>query len=797
MPSSEFYIEDALYIADLNRIELRFNKSISSVNPDLFALVSRRYEAGNVQNIAEYDVSSNSWLVNTYEVDYEGGSLQNDVMIPISTVEIDQFDDTKLTISFNSKDSNGNNLYEIPDGYLELVTASSESILSISVDGDTWNAEYIDMVAVSNVISIPRLDYFQNFGIVADPPAEMPIDAYHMISVYDLDQPLENEYLAPYLNQYSSWITPSDRFPYVDFLGKVVTNNNPNLIDTDHLLITQSYIFDIDEYNSARVNSQDGTLLELFTPELPTLQVTDSNFSTFEYHYLSFDSDVGNSISESFAYGFADLVSAELGIKEEIYWNYSGGSTITVRLPKKYEAIPGFFGELTLESSGEAKSGDKNISITPFSFKIDLINTPEVVLPTDRSLDNPLVIDFGISQELDTIGRTNLKAFKDGIELTLDETNSLFKLIDEYDIGLFATSEVLPLSDFVNQNNLWDLALIGNLDLTSSYRVEYGVEHGNITGIIHKLAIDITPQENLYGNINYLDISTQIQNNLDAEFISLSRPSDMKLAQEFSQLNKDSGTHYQGSNDSDTLTQNNHLDLFEAMNGDDFIILQSDIFWAKNYQAFNTETGVRIELAEKYLRYGTLSDGGDGTDTIVLSNSSDAFFLHDSWTEMHTSLHDQRVTDTDGRSTIERISGIETILSGAGDDIIDLTSENFSLAGKNMTVFAGDGNDIIWGAGSDDTLDGGQGQDVLFGGGGDDILTGGNGADIFEFVSTSEARTKIITDFSVEDTLKFYLGESDSQISQANYQNGTLTWQNLSINLDSALAWEDLSIVYV
>ena len=165
MSSSEFYLEDALYLADLNRIELRFSKSLSSFDPYLFALVSRTYEVGDVENVAEYDATSNSWSVNTYPGTYEGGSWQNDEMIPISSIEIDTDDSTKLNIAFKSTDENGDNLYEIPDAYLTLVTASSEAILATSVDGDTWNADYIDMVPVSKVISIPKLDYFHNIFI--------------------------------------------------------------------------------------------------------------------------------------------------------------------------------------------------------------------------------------------------------------------------------------------------------------------------------------------------------------------------------------------------------------------------------------------------------------------------------------------------------------------------------------------------------------------------------------------------------------------------------------------------------
>ena len=88
-------------------------------------------------------------------------------------------------------------------------------------------------------------------------------------------------------------------------------------------------------------------------------------------------------------------------------------------------------------------------------------------------------------------------------------------------------------------------------------------------------------------------------------------------------------------------------------------------------------------------------------------------------------------------------------------------------------------------------------RDTLFGGEGNDTLSGGDGADIFEFVSSSTAQTDVITDYTSSDTLKFYLKDGESQLTASNYNNGTLSWENLTISLDSSLDWDDLSIAYV
>jgi len=119
------------------------------------------------------------------------------------------------------------------------------------------------------------------------------------------------------------------------------------------------------------------------------------------------------------------------------------------------------------------------------------------------------------------------------------------------------------------------------------------------------------------------------------------------------------------------------------------------------------------------------------------------------------------------------------------------------MAGTNITLQGEAGNDVLWAAEGNDTLEGGLGDDTLFGGKGNDTLSGGDGADIFEFVSSSTAQTDVITDYTSSDTLKFYLKDGESQLTASNYNNGTLSWENLTISLDSSLDWDDLSIAYV
>ena len=235
--------------------------------------------------------------------------------------------------------------------------------------------------------------------------------------------------------------------------------------------------------------------------------------------------------------------------------------------------------------------------------------------------------------------------------------------------------------------------------------------------------------------------------------------------------------------------------------GDDKIILHTE----KTFEAFfahNVKTDTYLSLIGKS-KYLSVIDGEEDADTIILMDNSngDAFFLHDAYSDLHESV--STTADDKGMQTAARVISVETILAGDGDDIIDLTSDTFDMGGTNITLKGEAGDDVLWAAEGNDTLDGGIGNDTLFGGDGNDTLTGGDGADVFEFVSSGTSQTDTITDYTSDDKLKFYLGDGDSQITQADYQNGTLTWGNLTIAFEDRIGTgtdsdiNDLSIVYI
>ncbi|MBO4344511.1 MAG: hypothetical protein J5833_02070, partial [Victivallales bacterium] len=159
-------------------------------------------------------------------------------------------------------------------------------------------------------------------------------------------------------------------------------------------------------------------------------------------------------------------------------------------------------------------------------------------------------------------------------------------------------------------------------------------------------------------------------------------------------------------------------------------------FKARHVGSVNDWNGTReyVDLEGK----GKIADffrGADDDAGIMLltdAENGDALFLEDVFTELPGALAEQQA----------RIARIDEIRAGAGNDIIDLTSQRFEYVGGGMTVRGGLGNDVIWankgnnllfGDAGDDRIVGASGNDVIVGGSGDDSMHGGGGDDIFCF----------------------------------------------------------------
>lgn len=234
----------------------------------------------------------------------------------------------------------------------------------------------------------------------------------------------------------------------------------------------------------------------------------------------------------------------------------------------------------------------------------------------------------------------------------------------------------------------------------------------------------------------------------------------------------------------DVISSIGGRDLILSHEQSDEIILSSSKTYASNIVAHNISadwqigTNARVSVSGK-TQFETVVNGGEGYDVVTLTDKSDAYFLHDNHSAFNTDIILSE--DFRGRDGFNRISLIEEIASGDGNDVIDLTSPDYSLAGQTLLVNAGDGQDVVWGSDADETLIGGADNDVMFGGAGINELFGGSGADEFQFTRTSENDT--VSDFSIADgdTLKFF-----------NKGGALFDRDSLSLNA----AGDELSIAY-
>ena len=224
--------------------------------------------------------------------------------------------------------------------------------------------------------------------------------------------------------------------------------------------------------------------------------------------------------------------------------------------------------------------------------------------------------------------------------------------------------------------------------------------------------------------------------------------------------------------------------FIDCKENDDVVYLSTTKFYPMFTSAINmsssSQTGTEqiVTLANK-LNYESVIDGGEGIDTVYLSEGNDAFFLHDAISDFHESISLSK--DSLNMDSHARFDGLEFLFGGLGNDLIDLTSPDYSLSGQSLTLNGGEGDDILWGSDADESLIGDLGNDILFGGIGTNTLTGGSGADIFQFTKTSTQDT--VTDFNVAegDTIAFFnKGGAIFDRSSLDLTNGVLT-----INYDS------------
>ena len=170
--------------------------------------------------------------------------------------------------------------------------------------------------------------------------------------------------------------------------------------------------------------------------------------------------------------------------------------------------------------------------------------------------------------------------------------------------------------------------------------------------------------------------------------------------------------------------------FFASVNG------RWDKFYAAEHQGIingwqGTEEQVMLSGKNKI---ADVFSGSDDANIMVMTDDTngDALFVDDIYTALPGTVAEQQA----------RIAQIDEIRAGAGDDIVDMTSQRFAYAGNGVKIYGGLGNDTIWanngsntlfGDAGNDRIVGGENNDVIVGGIGNDSMHGGGGEDIFCF----------------------------------------------------------------
>lgn len=160
-------------------------------------------------------------------------------------------------------------------------------------------------------------------------------------------------------------------------------------------------------------------------------------------------------------------------------------------------------------------------------------------------------------------------------------------------------------------------------------------------------------------------------------------------------------------------------DVLFGLEGDDEIFYLEDYKWQNdlntNFKAWNPYSGDEIDIVNK-IRSDDCFDGGAGYDILNLTSKDDALFLDDQSISVF--------------GKVSKISDIEEIRGNEGDDLIDLSSREYSYG--DIKIYGGIGDDILWSNIGNDELYGEEGNDNIQGGAGDDLIIGGAGDDILK-----------------------------------------------------------------
>ena len=357
---------------------------------------------------------------------------------------------------------------------------------------------------------------------------------------------------------------------------------------------------------------------------------------------------------------------------------------------------------------------------------------PEIVsisLDADGCYQGGVLTVSGVARDSDSNGI-------DGVRIYLDsDKDGLASYPDEY-LGLAATDE----------NGVWRYSVALAADTAPGSYTIFAEAVDSLNMLAGAAAgIDFMVSEAAVGGFTATSSSIQWKKTSSSPCIIEYSKDDFSSGLSFSVrgsaadvLNLPSGDYRIRARiaDSEVWSETREITVAPSPTGARLLVSQEDgvgdLFFADAAGAWETGHAARhvgvgdwtgtneiVEL-EGRNRLADIFAGSDDANVFLLTDAAngDALFVDDIYTAF-----------PDGAEAQSRIARIDEIRAGAGDDVVDMTSQRFAYTGDGVTVRGGLGDDVIWANAGDNSLFGDSGNDRLVGASGNDVLAGGIGND--------------------------------------------------------------------
>lgn len=249
-----------------------------------------------------------------------------------------------------------------------------------------------------------------------------------------------------------------------------------------------------------------------------------------------------------------------------------------------------------------------------------------------------------------------------------------------------------------------------------------------------------------------------------------------------------------GGDGNDTLRGNEGADTIQGGAG-------ADAIWAGSGDTGNDKmdggTGADViggGAGDDYVTGGEGVDvlyGGSGNDTLI-GGLAPTGTGEDDGNQIWAGSGDDSIYGAGGDDALGGGTGHDLIEGAAGNDIIYAGQEG------DDTIDGGDGDDQIFGGAGNDSLNGSDGIDELFGGSGNDVVGGGSGSDTLYGGAGDDTLTGGEGDDTLrpgggDDVLVFASGSGDDVVSGFSVTDDTLDLSETTTNFTTRTSVENAS----